>query len=110
MGHKDSAQTERIFLEEWRHTTVRDQLRDNAGSGLSPGGSPLKRITKSDIDNYRLFKLRKTLSYAYDNASFYKELFDAHGIKLTHSTPGRIIQTGRAKKKVMDECSSGELR
>jgi phenylacetate-coenzyme A ligase PaaK-like adenylate-forming protein len=81
MGHKDNAQIERIFLEEWLSTRVRNQLQNNAEPGLSPGGSPPKRITKSDIDNYRLFKLRETLSYVYDNASFYKELFDTHRIK-----------------------------
>lgn len=71
----------RIYLEEWLHNKIRYEasadpvFRDLMGSGIP------ERLTRADVERYHLFKLRKLLSYVYENGSFYRDLFDKNHIR-----------------------------
>ena len=72
---------ETIFLERWLHEKIRQghradhQFRQFIGeAGLS------EPLTRKDIENYQLFKLKKILAYAYEKSAFYRDRFDNHGI------------------------------
>jgi phenylacetate-CoA ligase len=66
-----------MYLENWLHTIVRHNLATNAG--YCPD-----RITRSEVEAYQLFKLRRVLKYAHERSTFYRELFDKNGIKPDH--------------------------
>jgi phenylacetate-CoA ligase len=72
---------ETIFLEQWLHTTIRQRVKKDPEYRQFIGKDSLEQLTRADVDNYHLFKLRETLSYVYKNSSFYKELFNNNGIK-----------------------------
>jgi phenylacetate-CoA ligase len=76
---------ETIFLEDWLHSKIRDEATANQEFRQFLGGRTLKILTRADVENYQLFKLRKMLSYVHERSSFYRELFDRNGIK-----PGQI--------------------
>lgn len=65
-------------LELWLHEKVRQEWQQS--DGYRTGKKTPERITRADIDSYHVFKLRETLAYACQKSSFYKELFDKHGI------------------------------
>ena len=39
------------------------------------------RMTKDEIKDYQLKRMKWLIKYAYENTSFYKKLYDAKGIK-----------------------------
>jgi phenylacetate-CoA ligase len=80
-GAEGQVGMETIFVEEWLHNVIRDEKRKNPEFARLPGNRPSEALTRADVEVYRLFKLRKTLSYVYENSSFYRELFNANGIK-----------------------------
>lgn len=73
--------SKRVYLEEWLHGKIRDEaltdpdFRDVLGSEIHG------RLTRADVDNYHLFRLRKLLSYVGRNSSFYRDLFDKNHIR-----------------------------
>jgi len=73
---------EPIFLEQWLHNVIRIKLKEDPEYQRFAGKESLELISRADIDRYQLFNLRKTLAYAYDKSIFYRELFDANGIRV----------------------------
>ena len=72
---------ETIYLEQWLHNIIRQKMREDPEYRQFAGGKSVKQVTRADIDRYQLFKLRKTLSYAYEKSTFYRQLFNKSGIK-----------------------------
>ena len=56
-----------FYLEEWIHQIVRNVL----GTG---------RVTRADLNRYRLLCLRQAVQYAFERSSFYRERFKEAGI------------------------------
>ncbi len=71
---------ETIFLEQWLHNRIRQQVKEDPEYRQFLGKTSLEQVTRADVDNFHLFNLRKTLSYVYQNSSFYEELFRNSGI------------------------------
>jgi phenylacetate-CoA ligase len=72
---------ETIFLEQWLHNTIRQKLKEDLEYRQFVGKDSLEKVTRADVDNFQLFRLGKMLSYAHQNSSFYRELFNNNGIK-----------------------------
>lgn len=72
---------EKIFLEEWLHDIIERRVREVPEYHQFIGKEILEGITRSDVEDYQLFKLRKILSYAYQKSSFYKDLFNKNRVK-----------------------------
>lgn len=71
-----------LFLEQWLHDKIRARLQSEPGHGqLSGGAAPGREMSRQDVEDYQLFKLKRILRYAYDKSSFYKQLFDAHKVR-----------------------------
>lgn len=70
-----------IFLEEWLHSKIREEATANQEFRQFLGSRTFKTLTRADVEEYQLFKLRKMLLHVYKNGSFYRELFDTNGIK-----------------------------
>jgi phenylacetate-coenzyme A ligase PaaK-like adenylate-forming protein len=73
---------EPVFLEQWLHDKIRrDMEREPDYLKLACDTSSGREISRGDVDNYRLFKLKKALAYVQKNSSFYRQLFDENGIR-----------------------------
>jgi phenylacetate-CoA ligase len=70
-----------LYLENWVHSIIRHTLKKDAGFRSYAKIDSLGRIARSDVEIYQAFKLRKTLQYAYEKSSFYREWFDASGLR-----------------------------
>jgi len=73
---------ETIFLEQWLHKIIRKKLSGDPEYQQFVGRENIDTVTRDDIDRYQLFKLRKTLSYAYQKSTFYRRLFDKNGVRI----------------------------
>jgi phenylacetate-CoA ligase len=69
-----------MFLEEWIHNKIRQEVKENPEYRQYIAKGDLKSITSNVIEDFQLFKLRKTLNHAYHESVFYQELFHEHGI------------------------------
>jgi phenylacetate-CoA ligase len=69
-----------MFLEEWVHNKIRQEVKENAECQQYITEKDLKSITRKVIEDFQLFKLRKTLKHAYQESVFYQELFRKHGV------------------------------
>jgi phenylacetate-coenzyme A ligase PaaK-like adenylate-forming protein len=76
---------ETFLLEQWLHNKIRQEWQQNESYRSFTGKQALEQITRADVNNFHIFKLRETLAYAYQKSSFYRELFDQNGIE-----PGKI--------------------
>jgi phenylacetate-CoA ligase len=56
-----------FYLENWIHQI--------AGNVLSTG-----HVTRAELDQYQLLRLRQAIRYAYERSSFYRMLFNSAGI------------------------------
>lgn len=74
---------EPIFLEQWLHGIIRQKAREDTGYRQFRDKDNIDRVERADIDNYQLFKLRKTLAYIYEKSTFYRELFVKNGIDVS---------------------------
>ena len=74
---------EPIFLEQWLHGLIKQKVREDTEYRQFSGKDSIDQVSRSDIDNYQLFKLKKTLSYVCEKSTFYRELFAANGIDIS---------------------------
>ncbi len=93
-----------MFLEEWIHNRIRQEAKENPECRQYLAKGDLKNITSKVIEDFQLFKLRKTLNYACQESVFYRELFREHGInpsdvkcladlpKLPFTTPANLAE------------------
>jgi phenylacetate-CoA ligase len=73
---------ETIYLESWLHNLIREKLQRDTEFQKWMGRKELTRITRADIDQYHVFKFRKTLGYASEKSVFYRDLVKKNGIKV----------------------------
>jgi phenylacetate-CoA ligase len=69
-----------MFLEEWIHNKIRQEVKENPECRQYIAKGDLKSITGKVIEDFQLFRLRKTLNHACQESVFYQELFRKHGI------------------------------
>jgi phenylacetate-CoA ligase len=69
-----------MFLEEWIHNKIRQEVKENPKCRQYIAKRDFKSITSKVIEDFQLFKLRKTLNHACQESVFYQELFRKHGI------------------------------
>jgi phenylacetate-CoA ligase len=69
-----------MFLEEWVHNKIRQEVKKNPECQQYIAEKDLKSITRKVIEDFQLFKLRRTLKHACQESMFYQELFRKHGI------------------------------
>lgn len=68
-------------FEEWVHQRIRERINsDKAFQGLF-NKKDSDEITKSDVEKYKLNKLKEMVRYVYDRSIFYKRLFEKNRIK-----------------------------
>ncbi len=68
-------------FEEWVHQRIREKINsDKAFQGLS-NKKDSDEITKSDLEKYKLNKLKEMVRYVYDRSIFYRRLFEKNRIK-----------------------------
>ena len=73
---------EPIFLEHWLHEKIGTRMQEDPDYRHFVGKRSLGReITRGDVEDYQLYKLRKIFSYAYEKSDFYKKRFKAQWIK-----------------------------
>ena len=71
-----------MFLENWLHDIIKSTLNTDAEyRGFVDKNSP-GRLSRSDVEMYQSYKLRRTLQYAFERSSFYREHFHAAGVEL----------------------------
>ena len=75
---------EPIFLEQWLHGIIRKKVKENTEHQQFINKNNLDQIERVDIDNYQLFKLRKTLSYVYENSMFYRDSLAKSGVNISN--------------------------
>lgn len=71
-----------VLLERWLHDIIRREPEIDPDDGRlagEPRSGP--EVSHSDVDRYRLFKLKKVLAYVERNSSFYRDLFARKGIR-----------------------------
>jgi len=93
-----------MFLEEWIHNKIRQEVKENPECRQYIAKKELKSITSQVIEDFQLFKLRKTLKHACQESIFYQELFHKHGInpsdvkslsdlpKIPFTTPANLME------------------
>ena len=72
---------ETIFLERWLHDIIRQRVKQDPEYRQFINRESLAKVTRADIENFQLFRLRKILAYSYEKIPFYRELFDKNDIK-----------------------------
>jgi phenylacetate-CoA ligase len=93
-----------MFLEEWIHDKIRREVKENLEWQQYISEKDLRSITRKVIEDFQLFKLRKTLNHACQESVFYQELFRKHGInpsdvksladlpKIAFTTPANLAE------------------
>ena len=66
-----------IFLEQWIHNKIKQELRGNPELCLDLE----RQLTRKEIEDFQLFKLRGILSYALEKSLFYQNLFTKEGVR-----------------------------
>ncbi len=75
-----------IVLEQWLHDKIRQECQQNAIFSGYSGLQLQEKINRTEINKYHFYKLRESLKYAYNNSSFYRELYNQNGIE-----PDKIV-------------------
>ena len=70
-----------MFLETWLHHIIRATLASDPAFRSFAGKDRIVHVTRSDVDLYQCFKLRRILQYCYQKSSFYREQWDSAGVK-----------------------------
>ena len=69
-----------MFLEEWIHNRIRQEEKENPEFRQYIAKRDLRSITRKVIEDFQIFKLRRTLQHACQESVFYQEIFHKHGI------------------------------
>ncbi len=70
-----------ISIENWTHNIIRREAKENPEYQRYIGKGHLREVTKSDIRDFQLFKLRKLLDYVSQRSPFYRDIFRKEGIE-----------------------------
>ncbi|MDY7033236.1 MAG: AMP-binding protein [Thermodesulfobacteriota bacterium] len=68
------------YVETWLHEKVRQTTTDNPELGGRECFKDLSHITRSHIEEFQFFKLKRILDYAFQKSRYYKEVFAETGI------------------------------
>ena len=71
---------ETCYVEKWLHDKVRQTAKNNPEFAGRECCNDLSQITRSDIEAFQFFRLKKILVYAYEKSRFYNEMFCKMGI------------------------------
>lgn len=82
-------------LEKMIHDKIKKDFNTDAHYRAFTGKDSMKKVTRSDIETYQLFRFRQMMRYACEKSSFYKKLYacpdevaalgDIAGIPLTEA-------------------------
>jgi len=67
-------------FEEWVHQSIRRKINSDKAFQEIFKKKGSDEITKSDLEKYKLYKLKEMVRYVYDRSIFYKKLFEKNGI------------------------------
>ncbi len=70
-----------MFLETWLHRIIKTTLDRDPAFRSFTGKDCLTHVTRPDVEQYQLYKLRGILQYCYRKSSFYRTLWDGAGVK-----------------------------
>jgi len=70
-----------LYIEYWLHKILRSTFAAEPDYRRFADKSDLNQISRSDVETYHRHKLQQALQYCYDSSSFYREVFDAAGLK-----------------------------
>jgi phenylacetate-CoA ligase len=68
-------------LEPWLLGKIRNCRKRDEAFRRFAAGSRRRRLTRSEVDAYRDYRLRRTFEYAFTRSAFYREQFDKNGLK-----------------------------
>jgi phenylacetate-CoA ligase len=63
-----------MIFEEWIHNRIRDTFNIDTEFRQFTGKKDLEEVTRQDIENFQFFRLRKTIDYASNKSTFYRDL------------------------------------
>ncbi len=69
-----------VKMQDGLFRLCRNQITEEKQFGQEKNLTPDAKITNQIFEEFRLYKLKKTLQYVYDKSKFYRELFDRHNI------------------------------
>jgi len=69
-----------LYLETWIHNIIRNALAADTEHRFASKSS-LDQIARSDVEMYQLLQLQRTLHYAFERSSFYRERLRAAGME-----------------------------
>lgn len=72
-----------MFLEDWIHNKIKQQVEEDIEYRRYIGKDNLTAVTRQDVEDFQLFRLRKTLTYACEKSPFYQNLFAKSGVDPT---------------------------
>jgi phenylacetate-CoA ligase len=87
-----------LYLETWLHNTVRNALATDPEYRLFANSGNPDQMARSDVEKYQFFHFRRTLQYAFERSSFYRERFRAAGVE-----PNDIINLSHLTKIPLTE-------
>jgi phenylacetate-CoA ligase len=70
-----------VYIEYWLHKILKTLFKSDAAYRHFTRKNSLDRIARADVETYQIYRLRRILQYAYENSSFYLELFRSAGLK-----------------------------
>jgi phenylacetate-CoA ligase len=70
-----------LYLESWIHFIVKTTLENDADFRRFANKSDPTTITRSDIEIYQTYRLRRILRYCSEKSSFYREVLRARAIQ-----------------------------
>ena len=68
------------YVEKWLHDKIRQAAKNDPDFGATCC-EDLSNISRSDIDAFHFFRLKKMLDYAFEKSKFYNDLFCKIGMK-----------------------------
>ena len=71
-----------IFLEEWIHKRIGDEVRKDAALNDFLGENN-GEFCRAILEKFKIYKLQKILEYVYERSPFYREVFEKHQIRPT---------------------------
>ena len=70
-----------MYLEYWLHEIIKTACQTEPEFRLCVNKGGLNQVTRSDVEAYQNYRLRRVLQYSYDRSSYYRGLFDSAGLK-----------------------------
>jgi phenylacetate-CoA ligase len=70
-----------LYLESWLQDVISNDLNTDAEFRRYAGMNRINPITRTIVEIYRDFHLQRTLRFAYEKSTFYREQFDKNRLK-----------------------------